>query len=126
MVLALEIPEQLPAIWGIQADVEQLLFNLLSNARDASRSGDRITIRVLHRGDALAICVEDTGCGIPREHFARIQEPFFSTKANGHGLGLAICRSIVAQMRGQLVIESLAGEGTRIRAEFPINREAHS
>ena len=39
----------------------------------------------------------DTGCGIPREHLARIQEPFFSTKADGHGLGLAICRSIVAQ-----------------------------
>jgi signal transduction histidine kinase len=123
VVLLLEIPDDLPAIWGVQGDVEQLLFNLLSNARDATSSGDRLVVRALCEGEHLAVCVEDTGCGIPRQHLARIQEPFFSTKPNGHGLGLAICRSIVAQMRGHLQIESAPGEGTRVRAAFPINRE---
>ena len=58
-----------------------------------------------------------------REHLAKIQEPFFTTKPDGHGLGLAICRSIVAQLRGQFQIESSPGSGTRVRAVLPIPRE---
>jgi signal transduction histidine kinase len=108
---------------GVQADLEQLLLNLLSNARDATRAGESLSIRATCAGEMLDLVVEDSGCGIPREHLARIQEPFFTTKADGHGLGLAICRSIVAQMRGHLSIESTPGVGTRVRASFPISEE---
>jgi signal transduction histidine kinase len=79
-----------------------------------------VSIRAARQDGALEVVVEDTGCGIPREHLAKIHEPFFTTKTNGHGLGLAICRSIVAQLRGQLQIDSAPGVGTRIRAVFPI------
>jgi signal transduction histidine kinase len=96
------------------------LLNLVSNARDATAAGDRLTIRASGTGRSIELIVEDSGCGIPSEHLSKIQEPFFTTKASGHGLGLAICRSIVAQMRGQLTIESVPGSGTRVLASFPL------
>ena len=113
-------PPDLPPLFAVQADVEQLLLNLVSNARDATGAGDRFAIRARSDGATIELVVEDTGCGIPQEHLAKIQEPFFTTKASGHGLGLAICRSIVAQMRGQFRIESTPGSGTRVRASFPL------
>ena len=121
--LFVEIPADLPLLNGVQADVEQLLLNLVSNARDATKAGDHLTIKAKSDGSSIELVVEDTGCGIPKEHLNKIQEPFFTTKADGHGLGLAICRSIVAQMRGQLQIESSPGVGTRIRATLPAQVE---
>jgi two-component system NtrC family sensor kinase len=118
--LVVDVPADLPALVAVQADVEQLLLNLLSNARDATGPDDEIAIRAHADGAAIELVVEDTGCGIPREYLAKVQEPFFTTKSNGHGLGLAICRSIVAQLRGQFQIESQPGEGTRVRAVLPI------
>lgn len=118
--LMVEVPADLPALLAVQADVEQLLLNLLSNARDATGPDDAISIRATATEAAIELVVEDTGCGIPREYLAKVQEPFFTTKANGSGLGLAICRSIVAQLRGQFQIESEPGSGTRVRAVLPI------
>jgi signal transduction histidine kinase len=121
--LVIDIADDLPPLIAVQADVEQLLLNLVSNARDATGPGDEVTIRARALGSALELIVEDTGCGIPREHLAKLQEPFFSTKPNGHGLGLAICRSIVAELRGQFQIESTPGSGTRVRALIPVAGE---
>ena len=109
--LVIDVPADLPPLFAVQADVEQLLLNLISNASDATGPDGNVSIRAARQDGSLELVVEDTGCGIPREHLARIQEPFFTTKPNGHGLGLAICRSIVAQLRGQLQIESSAGCG---------------
>lgn len=122
--LLVDVPHDLPGLFGVQGDVEQLLLNLLSNARDASSAGDMLTLRAGLDGDGLIeLVVEDTGCGISREHLPRVQEPFYTTKAEGNGLGLAICRSIVSQMRGNLRIESTPGEGTRVCATFPAREE---
>ena len=124
--LTVEIPADLPPLFGVQADVEQLLLNLVSNARDATGAGDRLAIRASCDGTTIELVVEDSGCGIPQENLAKIQEPFFTTKTSGHGLGLAICRSIVAQMRGQFRIESAPGSGTQVRASFPLHAEGES
>jgi two-component system NtrC family sensor kinase len=121
--LVIDVPADLPPLFAVQADVQQLLLNLISNASDATGPEGSVSIRAARQDGALEVVVEDTGCGIPREHLARIHEPFFTTKTNGHGLGLAICRSIVAQLRGQLQIDSAPGVGTRIRAVFPIAPE---
>jgi signal transduction histidine kinase len=121
LVVTVDVPADLPPLLGVQADVEQLLLNLLSNARDATRAGDALTVRATRAGNLVELVVEDTGCGIPREHLARLHEPFFTTKADGHGLGLAICRSIVGGMRGRLDIESTPGVGTRVKAALPID-----
>jgi signal transduction histidine kinase len=124
--IVVDLPQDLPSLVAVQADVEQLLLNLLSNARDATRPGDEVSIHAERAGDALELVVTDTGCGMTAAQLAHIHAPFFTTKTNGHGLGLAICRSIVAQMRGKLQIESTPGVGTRVRITLPIGKESGS
>jgi len=124
--LEVSVPEDLPPLVGVQADVDQLLLNLIANARDATRDGGRLQInaaRVQHR---VELTITDNGCGIPPEHMAKIKEPFFTTKSTGSGLGLSICRSIVSQMRGKLQIESTLGKGTTVRVSIPLDVEAQS
>ncbi|APW59972.1 sensor histidine kinase [Paludisphaera borealis] len=119
VALVVNVAADLPSLFAVQADFEQLLLNLISNARDATGPGDRLTIKAGAEGDWLELVVEDTGCGISADDLAKLQEPFFTTKPNGHGLGLAICRSITAQLRGQFDIRSEPGAGTRVRMRFP-------
>ncbi|AMV36775.1 sensor histidine kinase [Planctomyces sp. SH-PL62] len=121
VTLTVDVPADLPPLFAVQADVEQLLLNLISNARDATGPGDSLTIRARTVEGWLVLEVEDTGSGIPPEDLAKLQEPFFTTKPNGHGLGVAICRSIAAQLRGRFSIDSIPGEGTRVRVDFPID-----
>ena len=83
-------------------------------------AGGTLSIRTDLAGDKLAITIADTGCGIPPEHVARIQEPFFTTKRNGSGLGLSICRSIIWNVGGEMKIESCQGVGTQIKLVLPI------
>jgi signal transduction histidine kinase len=119
----IDVPADLPPLIAVQADVEQFLLNLISNARDATGPDDRVAIRARCFDGSLELVVEDTGSGMTREELARIREPFFTTKPDGHGLGLAICRSIVAQLRGQFQIDSSPGSGTTVRAVLPIPQE---
>jgi two-component system NtrC family sensor kinase len=118
--VVVNVPRDLPAIIGVQADIEQLLLNLLTNARDAMPRGGRLVIRAARRDDRLELTIEDTGCGIPATHLAKIQEPFFTTKSTGSGLGLAICRSILSQMRGRMEIDSQPEHGTRVVLSFAL------
>ena len=115
-----EIDAGLPSIPGSQADLEQLFLNLATNARDAMPTGGVLSMRTEVEGDHIAILIRDTGCGIPTEFMSRIQEPFFTTKKNGNGLGLSICRSIVWNAGGQMDIKSQLGAGTQIRVLLPI------
>jgi len=114
-----EIPGDLPAVVGGQSDLERIFFNLLSNARDATPDGGRLSIRARTGGDGVEILIEDSGRGIPAEDLPRVQEPFFTTKEGGNGLGLSICRSLLWQMNGDLGIESQPGRGTRVRLRIP-------
>jgi two-component system, NtrC family, sensor kinase len=121
--VVVEMDPELPPIKGAQADLEQLFLNLLSNSRDAMPSGGRLTIRARRLPQGIELLVEDTGCGIPPEHLSMVMEPFFSTKPEGNGLGLSICRSIVWQMQGKLDITSTPGAGTRIMILIPAAAE---
>jgi signal transduction histidine kinase len=78
-------------------------------------------ISVRRHDAAIALIVADTGAGIPQENLAKVLEPFFTTKPEGNGLGLSICRSIVWQMQGKLDIESTPGVGTRVIVTIPIS-----
>jgi signal transduction histidine kinase len=123
LVIDVDVSASLPTIQAIQADVEQLLLNLMNNAADAMEAGGRLVIRGRQTGEAVELILEDTGSGIRAEDLVKIQEPFFTTKSSGHGLGLAICRSIVSQMRGRLQFESQVGRGTRVTLTLPIVTE---
>jgi signal transduction histidine kinase len=116
----IQVADVLPNIQAGQGDLEQLFLNLATNARDAMPAGGVLSIRAETQREHIAILIRDTGCGIPAEVMARIQEPFFTTKKNGNGLGLSICRSIVWNAGGKMEIESEPGVGTEIRVFLPI------
>jgi two-component system, NtrC family, sensor kinase len=119
--LVIDVPpdDMLPPVACGQSDLEQVLLNLLTNAREASQSGGRLTITARPSAAGVDILIADTGDGIAAEHLARVLEPFFTTKAEGNGLGLTICRSIVWEAGGTIVIDSTAGVGTRVMVTIP-------
>jgi signal transduction histidine kinase len=122
--MQVDVPTSLPPIKAVQADVEQLLLNLMNNAADSMGAEGQITVRACQSGESIQLSVEDTGCGIRAEDLPKIQEPFFTTKPTGNGLGLAICRSIAAQMGGRLQFASQVGKGTRVTLMLPVASEA--
>lgn len=129
--------ECVTGLWNIKADpgqVEQVLLNLASNARDAMPEGGRLTVRAYNRpagpgeageavpaGDYAVIEVTDEGVGMTREVQARIFEPFFSTKPRdkGSGLGLAMVYGIVSEAGGFIRVRSAPREGTTFTILWP-------
>jgi signal transduction histidine kinase len=105
--------------------IQQVMLNLAINGMDAMTGMDAVTqsgapreliIRSERHGDAeIAVTVEDRGMGVPEEIAHRIFDPFFSTKPQGTGMGLAICRSIVEAHDGKLQVESAAHGGAVFR-----------
>lgn len=102
--------------------IEQVLINLLLNALHAVKENGQITIRTEMDLNNSKIYVEisDNGEGIPPENFKKIFEPFFSTRANGTGLGLAVSYGIIQNHGGDIRVFSEPGRGTRFILEFPI------
>jgi PAS domain S-box-containing protein len=115
-----------PEVRPVLADRQQLrqvFLNLFSNAVDAMPRGGTLTIRVyMADSSSRVVCeIEDTGPGIPPEVLSKTMEPFFTTKAEGKGtgLGLPICRRIVQEHRGTLLISSEVGRGTTVSISLP-------
>lgn len=104
------------------AQVEQIIMNLAVNARDAMPAGGRLTIRTESLPGWVELSVSDTGQGIPEEIRQQIFEPFFTTKeaGKGTGLGLALVRSIVEESDGRISVDSVVGQGTTFRVQFPL------
>jgi signal transduction histidine kinase len=103
--------------------LQQVLFNLILNSRDAMPGGGKLAIRTMrdacpafHRLSSccLRLDVMDSGEGIPEEHLARIFDPFFTTKppGKGTGLGLAISARIIEAFGGRITVKSIPGDGS--------------
>jgi two-component system NtrC family sensor kinase len=107
--------------------LEQAVVALLVNAVEAMSGSDRrdgeLTVRLYGNDGEVRIEVGDTGPGIPPDALSHIFEPFFSTKANGVGLGLAVVYGIVQRHGGQIEVESSAGQGTLFRVRLPRHGE---
>ncbi|MBU4304605.1 MAG: ATP-binding protein [Candidatus Omnitrophica bacterium] len=108
--------------------MKELFDNILNNACDAvSDKSGRIEITAGYEGDEqLNICVRDNGEGISEEVLKKIFEPFFTTKSKGTGLGLAVCRQIVALHAGTLDISSEKGKGTTVKIVLPLRGKNES
>jgi histidine kinase len=126
----LDLDESIRPILAQNNRFQQVLFNLLLNARDAiimkeeSGPGDggrHISIRTYGENGQVAVAVSDTGMGIPAPDRDKIFEPFFTTKQTGQGmgLGLSISYGIVKDFGGQIVILASNGEGTTFELSFP-------
>ncbi len=116
-------PDFDPAIGTIDSDSDklwQVLVNLIRNARQAMPEGGVITLRTALNSESLRITVEDTGKGIPPEHLAKLFTPFFTTKADGTGLGLVLVHQIISEMGGRITCQSTPGTGTAFTIAFPL------
>ena len=124
--LDVEASADVPAVFGEPRLLEQALVNLLLNACDASKPGQRV--RAGLDADAQMVCfrIEDLGAGMEPEALRHATEPFFTTKAagKGTGLGLAIANEIAKHHQGRLVIGPREGGGTEARLELPIAGES--
>jgi two-component system, cell cycle sensor histidine kinase and response regulator CckA len=114
-------------ILGNQGKLQQVLINLLSNAKDAlSVKGGTIFIETLNQADKLEVKFTDNGVGIDPEYLERVFDSFFTTKpvGKGTGLGLSISHSIINSMFGEISVESSLGKGTTFTISLPIAQKA--
>jgi two-component system, NtrC family, sensor kinase len=118
--LALRVADELPELRCGTSDLERLLLNLMTNARDAMPSGGTLTVAASLEGEVVEVLVADTGVGMDRALLQAIERPFHTTKEDGTGLGLSTCRSIVSEAGGTLEIESEPGRGTRVKLRLPV------
>ncbi len=115
----------------VPGQIEQILVNLIINARQAMPRGGRLLIEVRENEAAgmAEVRIADTGVGIPPDQLRLIFEPFYTTKApdeHGHGgtgLGLCVCRQIIEQHHGRIRVESVVGKGSTFTVKLPLKDE---
>jgi signal transduction histidine kinase len=108
--------------------IQQVLLNLLINARQAMPQGGMIYVKLAHDAEAniVELSIRDTGCGMSTEVMRRIFDPYFSTKSGpdasgkgGTGLGLSMCRDIIEAHHGRIRVDSAIGKGTAFTIKLP-------
>ena len=125
--LTTDLADDLPMVVLDRGQMQAVLVNLIINALDAVRSGDRIVIKSgtavndLTGAREVEVVVEDSGCGIPAENLEKLFDPFFTTKevGRGTGLGLAVSAGIVARHGGNIKVRSLLGAGSSFIIRVP-------
>lgn len=119
---------ELPSIHGNRGKLQQVVLNLMLNAKDAMFGIPDASLRIatFRSGGRVVVRIQDTGAGIEREHLHRIYDPFFTTKTKpqqgghkGTGLGLAVSYGIMQEHAGKIHVESEVGVGTAFQLEFP-------
>ncbi|MFQ3590024.1 MAG: ATP-binding protein [Chloracidobacterium sp.] len=113
--------DNLAPVWGHAGKLQQVVMNLILNARDAMPHGGVLTIAATSEGNAVTIEISDTGVGMPDDVIHRIYDPFFTTKevGRGTGLGLAVSYGIVQEHGGHVFVESAPGKGSTFRVKLP-------
>jgi len=117
-----------PMSLPIRADpvqLQQVIVNLIVNAMDAMshmpRAERRVTVHTARNDNFAEVSVSDTGPGIPSEKIKEVFEPFFSTKAEGMGMGLSIARTIIEAHDGRIWAENKAGRGAVFHISLPLS-----
>jgi signal transduction histidine kinase len=110
-------------IYAQRERLQQVFINIILNALDAMPGGGTLTIEANQKENLAAVRITDTGTGIRPEHLPRIFDPFFTTKGlgKGTGLGLSIGYAIVKEHEGQILVDSLVGQGTTFTIILPAN-----
>jgi signal transduction histidine kinase len=116
----LELTE-IPDLLLNEKEIRQVILNLVRNGLEAMLPGGKLTIKTFIDGDEVVLSVQDQGRGISVAILAKIGTPFFTTKDNGTGLGLAVCYSIVARHNAAINIQT-GPKGTTLLVRFKVNR----
>jgi two-component system, NtrC family, sensor histidine kinase HydH len=119
IAVRVQVADPEPQVTADPSEIERVAFNLLANAVEAMPDGGDLTVRVQAGGGEAKLSVEDTGAGIADEDRPQIFRPFFTTREQGVGMGLAICRRIVEERGGTIAVESVPGKGSRFTVGFP-------
>jgi two-component system sensor histidine kinase HydH len=127
-----KIPENVEVAVNVQSGLsnvkldpvlfKRVLTNLILNAIQAMPKGGRLTIAGSREDGSLIVAVQDNGLGIARENLERVFAPFFTTKAQGQGLGLAVCKRLVEAQGGTIAVSSEVGRGSTFTITMPTNR----
>lgn len=117
--VAVNVDAPLPTVYADANLLKQLYFNILHNAMEAMDAGGDITVRALADDDFVKISFADTGCGIDEEGMSKLFQPYYTTKTDGHGLGMTIIQAIVRAHGGKIDVESGPERGTTITVSFP-------
>jgi PAS domain S-box-containing protein len=120
VTVIVEVPSDLPPVWGAADRLEQVFLNVLINAWHAMPDGGTITIRACAPDERyVRLRLHDTGVGMCAAEAGRVFEPFYTTKGErGTGLGLAICRQIIEDHEGSIRLDSTPGAGTTVTIEL--------
>ena len=117
-----DIGEDVPTVSLDAEKVKQVILNLMRNSADAMPDGGavRVSLRAAEEGKGVEIGITDTGQGMTAKVLQKIFSPFFTTKPDGTGLGLALSRKIVEDHGGRLMAESEPGQGSTFRIILPL------
>ena len=118
--LDLNLAERLPDIEVDEDKLNQVFLNLFLNGIQAMTNGGVLSVSSFQRVDNVAVVIEDTGTGITKEDLPRIFDPYFTTKNDGTGLGLALSTKIVEEHEGEIILTSEPGKGTRVEVILPV------
>jgi signal transduction histidine kinase len=126
-----ELADDLPRISAVRIQLQQVLLNLISNAVDSMTSiEDRARVLTVRTqkvdGHGILVTVEDTGSGIDQNNLERVFEPFFSTKHEGMGMGLSICRSIIEAHGGRIKASPSGDGGSVFQVSLPVDEPSQS
>nr|WP_300824379.1 ATP-binding protein [uncultured Schaedlerella sp.] len=114
------IPDKLGKYTGDKIKLEEVLLNLLKNAKEAIAGKGTILLTASRKKNVLTIQIKDSGCGIPAENIDSIFEPFKTYKQGGTGLGLSLSKRIVEAHDGSISVASREGQGTTFTVKLPI------
>lgn len=120
-----KLDPQLPEIQGDREKLKRVFYNLFLNAKQAVSHQGKIIVetRLLIPQNLVEILIGDDGPGIAKEELGKIFNPFYSTKKEGIGLGLAICQSVIHRHKGSIAVDSGWSQGTRFSVRLPVHRE---
>jgi signal transduction histidine kinase len=118
-----EGPAELPRVAMGSTELSQVLINLLANAAQAllarGKRGERVVVKAVAEETRLRFVITDTGVGMDPQTLRKVGTPFFSTRAEGTGLGVAQCKRLVGRVSGELDIQSVEGQGTTVTFTIP-------
>ena len=115
----IEVNDEIPFILGDRGQLKQVFFNLVKNAMEAMQPGGRLRILARKDNDFVYLQFTDTGSGISEEELSKVFQAYYTTKEEGHGLGMMIVQRIMREHGGQISVESRKDVGTAITLQFP-------
>ena len=132
VLLMAQVPERVrvvdrteyePTIWIDVNQMERVFLNLINNASDAIPARGTLEVRSKRVGETVEITFTDDGVGMSEQNLSKIFDPLFTTKAQGMGFGLAICKRIVEAHCGKVSVESTLGKGTTFTITLPVEHK---